>query len=432
LSAGPIVVVLYYAKETPLRTAVADHLFAIKRFGQARAIYVNAAVRGVPRWLYGQEVGLLVFHTSVLAQRWDPPSFAAVRKRLRPLRTTPWPKAAIPQDEFFQTDLLCDFIREFKVGHVFTVAAESGVQTVYGDLADASVTFHRVLTGYLDPATIDRIGKISASVQGRDLDVAYRAWRPEPWLGRHAQLKAQIGDVFAKAAPTVGMSTDISLRNEDTLIGDDWYRLLLRSRWTIGVEGGASAIDRDGSIRARTLTYEADHPGASFEEVEAACFPGVDGTLNLMALSPRHLEACATRTAQVLIEGDYNGVLEPGLHYLALKADFSNLNDVLSIMRDDVLRERIAQRAFDDVVGSGSYSSATLANTVLSVADGLVRPMSAVTRALVTAEGFRDRLSWAYVGVRHVIRPRVRRLLAALGLLGPAVRIRNTLSRSGD
>jgi hypothetical protein len=228
------------------------------------------------------------------------------------------------------------------------------------------------------------------------------------------------------------MKSDISLRDEDTLIGDDWYRLLLRSRWTIGVEGGASAIDRDGSIRARTLSYQESNPGAGFEEVEAACFPGLDGTLDLMALSPRHLEACATRTAQVLIEGEYNGVLEAGIHYLPLKADFSNLEDVLSGMRDEGVRAGMADRAYRDVVRSGKYMSAVFASFVLSVAEAPPRAIPMPARILVAAESLRDWALWRWVGVWQVIRPTLRRLLAGLGLLGPAVRLRDAVSGSGE
>ena len=52
----------------------------------------------------------------------------------------------------------------------------------------------------------------------------------------------------------------------------------------------------------------AERPTATFEEVEAGCFAGLDGNLNLRTISPRHLEACATRTPQILVEGAYSGI----------------------------------------------------------------------------------------------------------------------------
>ena len=146
------------------------------------------------------------------------------------------------------------------------------------------------------------------------------------------------------------------MRPEDTLVGDDWIRFLLACRYTVGVEGGASVLDRDGSLRACCERVLAERPDATFEELEAECFPGRDGEFGLVALSPRHLEAVATRTCQVLIEGEYDGVLEPYRHYIPLRRDFSNLDDVLETMRRDEERERIVETAYREIVGSGDWS----------------------------------------------------------------------------
>ena len=75
-----------------------------------------------------------------------------------------------------------------------------------------------------------RIARLAEGAGARTIDVGYRAWRPEYWLGRHGLLKGQIADAVAKAAPAHGLTTDISLDERDTLLGDDWYRFLLRSR----------------------------------------------------------------------------------------------------------------------------------------------------------------------------------------------------------
>ena len=133
-------------------------------------------------------------------------------------------------------------------------------------------------------------------------------------------------------------------------------RFLLSCRYTVGVEGGASVFDGDGSLRRCCERVLANRPGATFEELEAECFPGRDGEVELFALSPRHLEAAATRTCQVLIEGEYGGVLKPDRHYIPLRRDFSNLDDVLATMRRDEDRERIVETAYQDIVASGQWS----------------------------------------------------------------------------
>ena len=196
----------------------------------------------------------------------------------------------------------------------------------------------------------------------RDIDVGYRAWRGAYWLGRHGTLKGTIADAVTDAG--AGLRLDISTRDDDTLNGDDWFRFLTRCRYTIGLEGGASVLDIDGVFKGRTEEYLAEHPDALYDEVEDACFPGEDGRLALFALSPRHLEACATRTCQILVRGGYNGVLEPGRHYIELEPDLSNLESVLATLGDEERRSAITDAAYADVVASGRYTYAAMVEDI--------------------------------------------------------------------
>ncbi len=36
-----------------------------------------------------------------------------------------------------------------------------------------------------------------------------------------------------------------------------------------------------------------------------------------------------------MVEGDYFGVLEPNVHYIPIKADFSNLDEILDLIEHD-------------------------------------------------------------------------------------------------
>jgi len=274
-------------------------------------------------------------------------------------------KVVIPQDEFLYTDILCDFIKEFRVTCIYSSAPASEWPKIYSGVDLKHVEVHRVLTGYLDEQTLDRIEELQPITRQREVDIGYRGWRSAPWLGRHGTMKTRIAEAFRERVVAMGMSCDISVDDKDTLLGERWYKFLLKCKYTIGVEGGASIIDTDGSIRERTEDYLAENPDAPFDDIERSCFPGKEGSLQLYALSPRHLEACVTRTCQVLIEGSYNGVLIPGEHYIPLKADFSNLDEVLALMMDDEHRETMVERAYADIVRSGRYSSQRFVEAVL-------------------------------------------------------------------
>jgi hypothetical protein len=347
--------VVHATLDRQLRESVADHLYALRRYSRRPTIYLNLAVQRPPRWLRRVPLDLVVFHTTFLSKRGTPAYWQKLVDRARPLKQLDAVSVALPQDEYLPPARLCDFVEEFGIDHVFSVAPESQWPVIYPTVDRERTRISHALTGYLEPRTVARIERAAAGTE-RTIDVGYRAKNLPAWLGRHARLKTQIGDAFARAAPEHGLSTDISMRPEDVLTGGDWVRFLASCRYTVGVEGGASVLDHDGSLRTCCERVLAERPAATFEELEAECFPGRDGEFGLVALSPRHLEAVATRTCQVLIDGEYDGVLKPDRHFIPLRRDFSNLDDVLETMRRDEDRERIVETAYREIVASGDWS----------------------------------------------------------------------------
>jgi hypothetical protein len=412
----------------PLRQAVADHLYSIRRYSGRPCIYVNLAVRRMPSWIENVDLDLIVFHTILLSTRWYPEAFRDIARRLRPVKRLSCPSIAIPQDEFLNTDLLVEFLQEFRVNHVFTCAPADEWERIYGPLMADGIGLTRVLTGYLEQHTVNRINQIAEKVSDRNIDIGYRSWKPEPWLGRHGMLKGRIAERFTEEGRRLGLRVDISVDRADTLFGDDWYRFLLRCRYTIGVEGGASIHDHDGRVRRCVNAYLTKHPDASFEEIERSCFAGLDGTFNLRAISPRHLEACATRTPQVLVEGSYNGILEPGIHYLPLRPDLADISEVVEEMAHGEKGTEMAERAYRDVVVSGRYSYASFVATLL--ADVPLKPSqmrvheSVSVRATLAWGRIADPLSWSVVWIRQRVREVARETLRRLGLLEAAKRVR--------
>lgn len=400
------VLVVYRSRQVPLRASTKADLYSFRRYISGNVIYLNASVRALPRLYQSLPLDLVIFHSTFLSGLWSPRLFARMAERLAPLRSMPAVRVALAQDEFIHTKELCEFIESFHIDCVFSVAPESEWPKIYPSIDRSRVRFFNVLTGYLDEHEVTRIASLGRSAPPRDIDVGYRARCATPALGRHGFLKTQVAEVFQEATPREGLTVDISNRHEDAFVGDAWYRFLLRCKYTIGVEGGASVLDRDGSITKKTDDYLAQHPGADFQEVEAACFPGLDGQLRLFALSPRHLEACATRTCQVLVEGDYNGVLVPWKHYIPLRRDFGNLDETLHLIKDDALRADITENAYRDVVGSGAYSYREFARFVVERALETRPAPSSSHRMPRWATGYArlsDTMSWAWPAVYGLV-----------------------------
>ncbi len=351
------IVVFFNARHEglPMRRSNETHLLSWGRYSRHHVIYVNVAY-GVP-WALLRRSGIdaVIFDTTFCSMHWTPAYFRQRSALCLPVAGLDCPKIAIVQDEFTNIDLVQDFLAAVGITHVLTCSKPQDWKHFYPRLAKA--TFCTVLTGYVVPQLASRTGPLPSQ---RPVAIAYRGGRNPFWLGSHGMLKSGIADQVRAAAVKRGLNVDISQPDSASYLkGEAWFDFLRNARCVFGVEGGASINDHDGSLRAAVEAYVAAHPGASFEAVRDACFPGRDGEVDLACISPRHFEAVATRTAQLLVEGGYNGVLVPWQHYIPLKPDGSNLEDALDAIMDDAAVDAMAERAYADIVASGRWSYPT-------------------------------------------------------------------------
>jgi hypothetical protein len=202
------------------------------------------------------------------------------------------------------------------------------------------------------------------------------------------------------------------------VLGDRWFRFVASARAVLGSESGASAIDRRGELVAAERTMLAEQPDLAFADFDAAMPAGWDGQLP-GSVGPRHLEAAAARTCQVLVEGGYDGVLEPGVHYLPVRRDGSDAGAVVERLADRKLVEATATRAYADVVLSGRYGYAALAAELERVLDeerpaGVRRSDGSLGRAQAAAALYNMAVvrppRWAYKAVDRVAPGIIRRL----------------------
>jgi spore maturation protein CgeB len=84
------------------------------------------------------------------------------------------------------------------------------------------------------------------------------------------------------------------------------------------------------------------------------------------AISSRHFEPIGTKTCQVLLEGSYNGILSPDVHYLSVKNDLSNLDEKIREGLDPERRKEIVENAYHFVFEHHTYKRRieTLINSI--------------------------------------------------------------------
>ena len=106
------------------------------------------------------------------------------------------------------------------------------------------------------------------------------------------------------------------------------------------------------------------HTDATYEETKDACFSNIEENL-MGVISPRIFDAAITKTCQVLVGEDYQGILMPNIDYIVLDTDFSNIDEVVMKMKDIDYCEEIANNCYEHVVKSQKYTYAKFAQWII-------------------------------------------------------------------
>lgn len=120
-----------------------------------------------------------------------------------------------------------------------------------------------------------------------------------------------------------------------------------------GAEAGTYFLDKKGLILSRAkVRVNNKLLGCSFDFKEV-----LNGVryVSGKAISSRHFEPMGTKTVQILLEGDYNGILQPDIHYLAVKKDLSNFKEKVAEFNDPCRQNEITNLAFEYAMDCHTY-----------------------------------------------------------------------------
>jgi hypothetical protein len=356
------ILVIYYLWEVRTRNTIIEHLKCFENYSNHDVYYLNAALN-IPNWTLKPTFDLIVYHYTVCGLKWTNPEinlFSSTTKKLAKLKGY---KIAIPQDEYVSNVWVCKFFKEQGIKSIYTCFKKKDYEKAYPMALTGIDHIETVLPGYLDENALKKWGKVLRCHKNRTIDIGYRARKNFYWLGYLAVLKWKISEVFLEYNHQ--LKVDISNDPKDVFNGDSWYEFLLNCRCVLGVESGSSLLDFDGSLRSKVEKYQKQNPEASFEECEAIHFPGMDGNIDLATVSPRHFEATLTKTCQILIEGEYAGVFQPNVHYIPVKRDFSNMDEVILKIKNYEYCEEIAQNAFEHITKNDKFTYRGFVNQIL-------------------------------------------------------------------
>jgi hypothetical protein len=285
------------------------------------------------------------------------------------------------QDEYEVCNKTRAAIQRLGINVVFSCVPEEFIPQVYPPETMPNVTFVPILTGYVPFDVPD--GKDLKPPCRRPILIGYRGRNLGYWYGDLGQEKMFIGQKMKEICDQRQLPTDISWHEHDRIYGDAWFRFLGNCKATLGTESGANVFDHDGTLANDVQKALLRNPETTYEQIRERFLRGREGPVQMNQIAPKLFEAIACKTALVLFEGRYSGVLEPHRHYIPLKKDFSNVDDVLATLHDDAHLESLTERAFEEIVASGAYSYQTF-----------VKKFDAVLSQFVPACGNHEQPSW--------------------------------------
>lgn len=324
-----------------------EHELCLPMFAPDAHYIVHDCALPLPAFVKDVHFDGVVLTQTFLGRRRHRSVFERVQHEYAFVRDLDAFKIALPQDDYEHSAVLDAWLDDWRVDRIYTVCSRHW-EVLYPRNAPTG-RLRLGFTGYVSDAMIERWQRPKPWIN-RAIDVSYRSAQAGFHLGRIGVIKSTIGERFRRAAEGQGLVLDLSVDPRDVIVGTRWHDFLEDSKFVLGTKSGSSMFDPSGAISEAVIDYQVRHPGASFTDVEQACFPGMDGRFEFTALSPRNLECALIGAVQVLTPGPYSDALEADRHYLPMEPDLSNARDLFVKMRDKRLVTRIARACKDAIL----------------------------------------------------------------------------------
>jgi len=263
-------------------------------------------------------------------------------------------KVLFIQDEYEHTHRAWYWIKRLGIHLVFTVVPPEGIARIYPPEQFPGVRFVSNITGYV-PEELPAENTIRPP-STREVIVGYRG-RPLPIrYGQLGQEKVGIGRLVRQYCVSNGIRHDIAWTEDARIYGSKWYEFIASCRAMLGSESGSNVFDWDGTLASHAEAFLVINREATNEKIYRSVIEPLEIPGIMNQVSPRIFEAIVSRTVLVLFEGNYSGVVVPDRHFIPLKKDGSNLDDVFSLLRDSRYVDEMTERAYQEIIVPGRYS----------------------------------------------------------------------------
>lgn len=331
-------------------STVTDHLDAFLRFSKHNVTQLSF-IRHLPKQVKLDRFDIIVIHYSIAIGYMSEHYLDQQAKEK--IRNFQGLKIVFIQDEYRSVNCVLDTLSFIGVDVIFTCVPDDQIEKVYPSSALPLVTKVNTLTGYVPKELTQRI---VPKIEERLIDIGYRTRKPPYWLGELGYEKWMISERFEQHIQETDIKSDLSYRESQRIYGNAWIDFVSSCKTMLGVESGASVFDFTGNLQKNVDEYVEKYPNATFQEVQEKYLRPYEGLIKLNQISPRCFEAAALRTTMILFEGEYSKILHPNRHYISLKKNFSNIDEVILKLKDQIFLQKIADQAYQEIALNPLYS----------------------------------------------------------------------------
>jgi hypothetical protein len=374
------------------RMSAFDHVVCFERYVPDNVYVYHRITDPVTPALVSADWHLILFTSTALGVRTFRPKslFDALSEEWRFLRDCPAQKFIFPQDEPFHVGTLDDWFADIPNVTVFSIMPEH--KAIFYPKLSAKTQVQATYTGYVDDSKIEEYKQFSLPFDLRTRTIGQRVTLYPERGGGFARLKGMSALAVRAEAARRRINHDISVDDADALHGAAWYRFMGDCRFFLGSESGLGLMDRYGTIADRITAYKDEYPRAGFEEIRKACWTPDDEKLSFRGMSPRTLEAALMNCCQVSVEGDYHGLIRPHEHYIPLREDLSNFDEVFEALNDLAGARRRIAACREALIENPALRYSSFAKTIIAMAKTLVSDeASRRTLTIATLAEFRAR-----------------------------------------
>lgn len=277
-------------------------------------------------------------------------------------------KIIMKQDEHYRTCDIIEYIDRYKFDALFSIWDEKTANKIYKQgQKNSKLEIRQFLTGYVP----EEYRSMNWCLENRAIDVGYRGSIQPVLFGRLAYEKHEIGDRFQVYAKECNLTYDISSEWNDRFTGRQWLEFLGTCKAVLGVESGSNIVDYTGEVYSIYHKYIRKNPQATEEELLDLLRP-FENEIKYTAVSPRHFEAAACKTLQIMYEGDFQNIFLPHKHYFPLKRDYSNVDEAIDFILDERQRKEMVECAYEEIIQNEKYSFENFVKCLDSVLDLLL------------------------------------------------------------